>query len=420
MPLVFDLAIFNCGELLTIASPEGPKRGEALADVGLIENGAVGIHQRKIAWVGTQKEYRKARHRAKRGIDVEGRLVMPGFVDPHTHAVFAGSREGEWTRKMKGVSYLEILKEGRGILSTVDATRAASAEVLYDTAAAYLKKMLSHGTTTVEIKSGYGLDLKNELKLLNVIGRLKKKMPLDVVATFLGAHTIPREHLDSPDAYVAEVIGMLPAVRSKAEFCDVFCEEGAFSFIQSRQVLDAARQAGFQIKLHAGEFSDLGGIQLAAELKATSIDHLDQIVREEIPFLAESGAVGVLLPGVSHFLKAKQIPPVRPLIDGEVPIALATDFNPGSSPCLSMQEIVHLAVRDFGLTAEEAISAATLNAAHALGLGSRIGSIEPGKQADLLILELDHYEQLPYFFGTNHVKEVLKKGKTVYSSPLTG
>lgn len=417
MPLVFDLAIFNCGELLTIASPDGPKRGEALADVGLIENAAVGIHQGKIAWVGTQKEYRKARHRAKRGIDVEGRLVMPGFVDPHTHSIFAGSREGEWIRKMQGVPYLEILKSGGGILSTVEATRAATAAALFDAAAGYLDKMLSNGTTTVEIKSGYGLDLKNELKLLKVIATLKKKMPLDIVSTFLGAHTIPREHRDSPEAYVDQVIEMLPAVRPLAEFCDIFCEQGAFSFIQSRKILDAARQGGFQIKLHAGEFSDLGGVQLAAELKATSIDHLDHIVPKEIPFLAASGAVGVLLPGVSHFLKAKQFPPVRALIEGGVPIALATDFNPGSSPCLSMQEIVHLAVRDFGLSAAEAISAATINAAHAVGLGNRVGSLEPGKQADLLILDLEHHQQIPYFFGTNHVAQVLKKGKQIFSRP---
>ncbi|HZR47369.1 MAG TPA: imidazolonepropionase, partial [Candidatus Manganitrophaceae bacterium] len=376
-------------------------------------NGAVGIHRGRIAWVGTRKEYGK-RRRAKREIDAEGRVVMPGFVDPHTHSVFAGSREGEWAEKMRGISYLEILKRGGGILGTVDATRAAPPKRLYDAAAGYLNTMLSNGTTTVEIKSGYGLDLKNELKILGVIERLRKKMPLGIVATFLGAHAVPREHLNAPGAYVDEVIRMLPSVRSKAQFCDVFCEEGAFTFIQSRRILDAAREAGFQIKLHAGEFSDLGGIQLAAELKATSIDHLDHLAPQEIPFLAESGAVGVLLPGVSHFLKSKTVPPVRALVEGGVPVALATDFNPGSSPCLSMQEIVHLAVRDFGLTAEEAICSATINAAHALGLGSQVGSLEVGKQADLLILELDHYQQLPYFFGANHVGEVLKKGKKVY------
>jgi imidazolonepropionase len=416
MSFAFDVAILNCGELLTVAAPEGPKRDRELDEIGLIKSGAVGIHEGRIAWIGTQKEYDK-QSGARQEVDAGGRVVMPGFVDPHTHAVFAGSREEEWSQKMQGVSYLEILKRGGGILSTVDATRAASTETLYDRAAAYLKKMLSNGTTTVEVKSGYGLDLKNELKLLSVIERLKEQMPLDIVSTFLGAHTIPREHLNFPEAYVDQVIEMLPMVRSKAQFCDVFCEEEAFSFGQSRKILDAARQAGFQIKLHAGEFSDLGGIQIAAELKATSIDHLDHIAPQEIPFLAESGAVGVLLPGVSHFLKAKQRPPMRALVEGGVPIALATDFNPGSSPCLSMQEIIHLAVRDFGFTPEEAIAAATLNAAHALGLGAQVGSLEVGKQADLLILDLDHYQQLPYFFGTNHVAQVFKRGKKVYSSP---
>lgn len=413
MSSLFDLAITNCGELLTAASPAGPKRGGALADIGLIQNGAVGIRRGRIAWAGTQKEYGK-QHRAKREIDAGGRVVMPGFVDPHTHSVFAGSREVEWAEKMEGVPYLEILKRGGGILSTVDATRAASTNSLYEAAAGYLNKMLANGTTTVEIKSGYGLDLKNELKLLNVIGRLKEKMPIGIVATFLGAHAIPREHLNAPGRYVEQVIRMLPSARSKAQFCDVFCEEGAFTFSQSREILDAARLAGFRIKLHAGEFSDLGGIQLAAELQATSIDHLDHIAPQEIPFLAGSGAVGVLLPGVSHFLKSKTVPPARALVEGGVPIALATDFNPGSSPCLSMQEIVHLAVRDFGLTAGEAICAATINAAYAIGLGDQVGSIEAGKQADLLILELDHYGQLPYFFGTNHVGQVVKKGKQVY------
>ena len=413
MSSLFDLLISYCGELLTVASPTNPKQNKTHTNIGLIQNGAVGIRKGRIACVGTQKEY-AGQPGAKREIDAGGRVVMPGFVDPHTHSVFAGSREEEWAEKIRGVPYLEILKRGGGILGTVDATRAASTKNLYEAAAGYLNKMLANGTTTVEIKSGYGLDLENELKLLNVIGRLKEKMPIEIVATFLGAHALPREHLNTPGAYVDEVIKMLPSVRSKAQFCDVFCEEGAFTFIQSRQILDAARAAGFQIKLHAGEFSDLGGIQLAAELKATSIDHLDHIAPQEIPFLAESGAVGVLLPGVSHFLKSHPLPPVRALVAGGVPVALATDFNPGSSPCLSMQAIVHLAVRDFGLTPEEAISAATINAAHALGLEGQVGSIEAGKQADLLILELDHYKQLPYFFGTNHVGEVFKKGKRVY------
>ncbi|MBI3805453.1 MAG: imidazolonepropionase [Nitrospirae bacterium] len=414
MTPVFDLAIVGCGELLTVASPGGPKRGPALSEVGLIRNGVVATSRGKIAWVGTQKEYRR-KGPARREIDAEGSVVLPGFVDPHTHAVFAGSREGEWAEKLRGVPYLEILKRGGGILRTVEATRTASLKSLTERAEAYLKKMLACGTTTVEIKSGYGLDLQNEVKILKVIAQLQKRLPLDLVPTFLGAHAIPKEYADRPEAYVDQVVEMLPSVRSRAAFCDVFCEEGAFSYQQSRRVLKAARQNQFGIKLHAGEFSDQGGVRLAAEFGARSVDHLDHIRPDEVPLLAESGAVGVLLPGVSHFLGAASFPPVRALVEGGVPVALATDFNPGSSPCLSMQEIIHLAVRDFKLTAAEAISAATINAAHAVGLEAQVGSLEVGKQADLLILDLEHYEQLPYFFGVNHVEQVLKKGKVVYS-----
>jgi imidazolonepropionase len=411
-----DLAIVNCGELLTLAGASAdPKRRSELSELGLIQNGVAAFSRGKIAWVGTQRAYRRL-GRAEREIDAGGRVVMPGFVDPHTHAVFAGSREEEWAEKLRGVPYLKILQRGGGILGTVGATRKASLKLLTERAERFLQKMLSCGTTTVEIKSGYGLDLPNELKILKVIEALAKRLPLDIVPTFLGAHAIPKEYAGRPEAYVDRVIEMLPKVRSRARFCDVFCEEGAFNADQSRRVLEAAKRAGLGIKLHAGEFSDQGGVRLAAEFKAVSVDHLDHIRPEEMKLLAESGTIGVLLPGVSHFLRAKHLPPARALVEAGVPIALATDFNPGSSPCLSMQEIIHLAVHDFGLTAAEAISAATINAAHAVGFGAQVGSLEVGKQADLLILDLEHYEQLPYFFGVNHIERVLKKGKLVYSA----
>lgn len=413
MPPLFDLAIIRCGELLTAASPDGPKRGRALSDPGLIPNGVVGVSRGKVAWVGTQKEYRR-KGRARREIDADGKVVLPGFVDPHTHAVFAGSREGEWAEKLRGVPYLEILQRGGGILGTVGATRAASLKVLTERAERFFKKMLSCGTTTVEVKSGYGLDLQNELKILKVIERLADRLPLELVPTFMGAHAVPKEYSNRGEVYVNQVIKMLPAVRRRARFCDVFCEEGAFNSDQTRRILEAAQREGFAIKLHAGEFSDQGGIRLAAEFGAVSVDHLDHIRADERSLLAESGTVGVLLPGVSHFLKATHLPPARELIEAGVPIAVATDFNPGSSPCLSMQEIIHLAVRDFKLTSAEAISAATINAAYALGMGDQVGSLEVGKQADILILDLEHYEELPYFFGVNHVAKVLKKGKVVY------
>jgi imidazolonepropionase len=409
----YDLAIMHCGELLTLAG--GLKRRSELSDLGLIRDGVVAISRGKIAWVGTQKAYRR-QARAPREIDAGGKVVMPGFVDPHTHAVFAGSREGEWIEKLRGVSYLEILQRGGGILSTVEATRAASLKSLTETTERSLKKMLSYGTTTVEIKSGYGLDLQSEVKILKVIERLTDQLSLDLVPTFMGAHAIPKEYSDRPEAYVCQVIEMLSTVRLRAQFCDVFCEEGAFNYDQAWRILEVAKREGFGIKLHAGEFSDQGGIRLAAEFGAVSVDHLDHIRPEEMPLLAQSGAVGVLLPGVSHFLMSKDLPPARALIEAGVPIALATDFNPGSSPTLSMQEIIHLAVRDLKLSAAEAISAATINAAYAVGMGERVGSLKVGKQADILILDLEHYEQLPYFFGVNHVEKVLKRGKVVYSS----
>ncbi|MFY9270982.1 MAG: imidazolonepropionase [Candidatus Manganitrophaceae bacterium] len=411
-----DLAITHCGELLTLASGGNqPKRRSEMSDLGLVRNGAVAISHGKIAWVGTQREYRR-RGRARREIDASGKVVMPGFVDPHTHAIFAGSREREWAEKLRGVPYLEILQKGGGILNTVQATRAASLKSLTERAEKFLKKMLSYGTTTVEIKSGYGLDLPSELKILKVIERLADRLPLNLIPTFMGAHAIPKEYSGRTEAYIDQVIKMIPAVRSRARFCDLFCEEGAFNADQSRRILEAAKREGFAIKLHAGEFSDQGGVRLAAEFGAVSVDHLDHISSEEIPLLAESGAVGVLLPGVSHFLMAKHLPPVRALIEAGVPIALATDFNPGSSPSLSMQEIIHLAVRDFKLTVAEAISAATINAAHGIGMGEQIGSLEVGKQADILILDLEHHAQLPYFFGVNHMEKVLKRGKVVYQN----
>ncbi len=409
----FDLAVVNCGELLTLAGDDDrPKRGKALSDLALRKNAAIGISKGKIDWVGSQKQYRRS-YSARQEINAEGAVVMPGFVDPHTHAVFAGSRELEWVQKITGTSYLDILKSGGGILNTVEKTNAASQKTLFEKAKTTLQTMLAQGTTSLEIKSGYGLNLQQELKILKVIRRLNKEMVLDVVPTYLGAHVIPKSSQNNRSAYVKEVIESLTKVKPYATFCDVFCEEGAFTHSESKQIFQAAKSAGFQIKLHAGQFSDLGGIDLASSFHAVSIDHLDVIKKKDIPKLSDSGTMGVLLPGVSHFLALKKHAPARDLIDGNVPVALATDFNPGSSPCLSMQEIIHLAVLHLKMTPAEAISAATINAAHALGLAQQVGSLALGKQADLLLLDLDHYEQLPYFFGSNHVHTILKKGIVV-------
>ncbi|MFQ5596671.1 MAG: imidazolonepropionase [Nitrospiria bacterium] len=409
----FDLAILNCGELLTLRNEsDGPKTGDALSDLGLVHQAAVGIVKEQIAWVGRQRDYRR-HFRAKREIDADGKVVMPGFVDPHTHAVFAGRRDEEWAARLQGTPYLEILEKGGGILRTVAATRAASPTVLFKQAETTLHQMLAHGTTTVEIKSGYGLDPKTETRILKVIQRLGRETPLDVVATYLGAHVVPKAYRGDPEAYVAQVMASLPKMKALADFCDVFCEAGAFSFEQSERILAAAQDLGFGIKLHAGEFSEQGGLRLAAAFKAASVDHLDIVKKRDLSPLARAGTVGVLLPGVSHFLGHQKHAPARRLIDAGIPIALATDYNPGSCPCLSMQEIIHLAVLNLKMRPAEATAAATINAAHAVGRGRQCGSIEVGKQADLLILDLDHHGQLPYFFGVNHVRRVLKKGVVV-------
>ena len=418
MPPVFDTAIINCGELLTLAGKHGPRCHGDQSEIGLITHGAVGIIKGKIAWVGRQEAYQR-NGRAQVELDAKSQVVMPGLVDPHTHAVFAGTRETEWIQKIAGASYLELLQQGGGILSTVEATRATDEKSLYDLAEKRLKKMLAYGTTTVEIKSGYGLNLENEIKILKVIQTLKKRLPMDIVATFMGGHTLPMEYLHHPEAYVNQVIEMLPHARPYADFCDLFCEEGAFSPSQGRKIFKAAKASGFKIKLHAGQFSDQssrGGIKLAKTFSAISVDHLDMISPQDIARLKKSGAVGVMLPGVSHFLGTKKIPPTHALIEAGIPIALATDFNPGTSPCLSMQEMIHLAVQAFRLSPEEAIVASTINAAHAIGMANNTGSLEVGKQADLIFLDLDRYAQLPYFFGVNHVTLVMKKGKVAYTS----
>ncbi|VAX28378.1 Imidazolonepropionase [hydrothermal vent metagenome] len=413
MTIHFDLAITHCGEVLTLSgASKHPKRGRTLSELSLIQKGVVGISKGKIAWIGTQKSYQQTCS-AKKEINAGGAVVMPAFVDPHTHTVFSGSRESEWFQKLSGRPYLEILKTGGGILKTVQQTRAASPQKLFKGAQKVLNQMAAHGTTTLEIKSGYGLNLKEETKILNVIGRLKKESPLDIVPTYLGAHVFPKLGQSNRKAYLAEAIETLTQIKNKAVFCDVFCEENAFSLSETRQILEAAKKLGFQLKLHAGQFSDLGGVALAITLQATSVDHLDVIKKRDITKLAASNTIGILLPGVSHFLNANKHAPARALIDQGVAVALATDFNPGSSPCFSMQHIIHLAVLNLKMTPAEAISAATINAAHAIGLSEKTGSIEVGKQADLIILNIEHYEQLPYFFGVNHVRTVIKKGKVL-------
>ena len=406
----FEKAIVNAESIITCAHTRGPKRGREMRELYPVRKGVVGISAAKIHWIGSLREYR-SHHRASREIDAQGGIVLPGFIDCHTHALFAGTREPEWQERLSGTAYLDILRRGGGILETVRLTRAAPPRHLFKIASGYLEKMLRHGTTTIEIKSGYGLSLEAEIKLLRVIQRLKRALPLDIVSTFLGAHAIPPEFSGRTEEYVSTVLRMLPKVKGLSEYCDVFCEEGAFNLDQADRILTRARELGFGVKLHAGEFHDLGGTDLALRRQATSVDHLDVISEQAIKRLSRGSCIGVLLPGVTHFLSLQHFAPARELIDAGVPVALATDFNPGTSPCLSLQEIMGLAVLKMKMTPEEALVGITVNAAAAIGMEQIVGSIEVGKQADLVCLDLKEISLIPYFFGTNHVRWAMKKGR---------
>jgi imidazolonepropionase len=413
--MIADVLIKNASELVTArGTRDGPKTKKAMADPGIIRNGAVAIAGKEIVAVGETDEVLAAVERATTVIDATGKVVLPGFVDCHTHLVFGGSREDEFIQKIEGRSYLEIMRSGGGILSTVEKTREAlaSPQTLANRARTFLGRMLAYGTTTAEIKSGYGLSTESELGLLKVIAGLKKSQPVDIVPTFLGAHAFPEEYKERKADYVRLVLDMLGRAKAEglAEYCDVFVEEGAFSVSEAGTILEQAKKQGLKLKMHAGEFNDIGGVELGAELGATSIDHLDHISDRGIELMAEKKIVGVLLPGVPFHLTTDRYAPARRLIEAGVPIALATDFNPGSCPTLSMQMIVALACRQLKMTPAEAINAATINAAYALDRGDTIGSIEVGKQADMIVLDIPRHQQLPYWFGSNLVTTVIKNG----------
>jgi len=343
-------------------------------------------------------------------------VVMPGLVDPHTHIVFAGSREEEFVQRLRGLSYQEIARSGGGILSTVKATREASYHELVRSARRRLDSMLRLGTTTCEAKSGYGLTVNDELKLLRVSRELHGNHPIDIVNTFLGAHTFPPEYQFRKEEYIDLIISqLLPRVKEEglAEFCDVFCEEGAFSVEQTRAILEPAARLGFKLKLHADQLTPSGGAELAAELGATSADHLDNISPRGIELLAEKGVAAVLLPGSNFFLRLGKYPPGRRLIEAGVPVALATDFNPGTAMNESMPIAIALACLEMGFSPEEAINAATINGAYAIDLHTSVGSIEVGKKADLIVCSIPNYLHLVYHWGINHVHTVVKDGKVV-------
>jgi len=426
-PESIDLVVYNASQVATCASPELPKRGAELLDVGLVQNGAVAVHEGKILAVGTSEEL-QARFKGQKNIDARGKAVCPGFVDPHTHVVYASDRVDEFELRIRGASYLEIMAAGGGIMSTAKAVRAASVEQLTAESRSRLAAMLRQGTTTAEIKSGYGLDTDAELKMLKAIELLDRDQPISLVPTFLGAHAIPKEYQGHREAYVQLVIEeMLPAVQAWYQqshfqaanvplYCDVFCETNAFDLEQTRRILTAGCRYGMVSKIHADEFTNLGGVKLAVELRAVSVDHLDVTSSEDTIQLAQSTTVGVVLPAVNFNLGSSHFANARGLIDTGAAIALSTDINPGSAPCPSLPLVMAIAARYQKLMPAEALNACTINAAHAVGLGKQIGSLEPGKRADLLILNSPDYRNLAYRFGENLVEMVIKSGEIVWSN----
>ncbi|EPR27302.1 imidazolonepropionase [Geobacillus sp. WSUCF1] len=413
------LFVRRARQLVTLAgSSAAPLVKEKMSDLHIIENGSVWIEHGTIVAVGADDEL--ARQFADRlaeaeVIDAKGKTVTPGLVDPHTHLVYAGSREHEWTMRLGGATYMEIMNAGGGIHATTKATREASEEMLYEESKRRLDQFLLHGVTTVEAKSGYGLSLEHEIKQLEVAKRLDDTHPVDIVSTFLGAHAVPPEWKHDPDEYVRLVIDeMIPeaARLGLAEFNDVFCERGVFTPEQARLILEAGKAHGLTPKIHADEIEPYGGAELAAEVGAISADHLLRASDEGIRRMADRGVIGVLLPGTAFFLMTKAAD-ARRLIDAGVPVALATDCNPGSSPTVSLPLVMTLACLHMRMTPAEAIAAATINAAHAIGRAHLVGSLEPGKKADLVMFNVPNYVQIMYHYGVNHVETVIKGGGVV-------
>jgi imidazolonepropionase len=414
-----DLLVQQAAELVCVSGfSQQPAKGIDLSNAGIIPGGSLAVKAGKIVLVGTHEEVLEQIELTSDAevIDARGRTVIPGLVDPHTHLVYAGSREHELTWKLEGVSYLEILERGGGILNTVSATRSASRQELLNQARVRADAMLSLGTTTIEAKSGYGLSTAHELLSLEVLADLASVHPIEIVPTFMGAHAFPTEYKENRAEYVELLCReMLPAVAAQgiAHYCDVFCEQGVFDVPSSRQILQCATKLGLKGKIHADELAASGGSRLAAELKLTSADHLLEIDEAGMEGLAANNVMGVLLPATSFNLARNHYAPARKMLDKGMALALATDCNPGSSPTESMQLVITLACLYLKLRPTEAIVAATINSAHALGLAHKIGSLEKGKQADIVILDAPNHSYLPYHFGSNLVNRVIKQGKTV-------
>ena len=400
-----DLLIQNISQ---IVSPKpGVVRGKDLRNLAIHKNAAIYIKDGLIRAVGSLHDVLEKVEGHPDILDAEGKAAVPGFVDSHSHLVFGGSRADEFAMRSAGMSYEEIAEKGGGIVSTVEATRKASKEELKNQGRIRLQKALRQGITTMEIKSGYGLDLETEKKMLEVINELKEEQPIDLSATFLGAHAVPKEL--TKEVYLKQVLEMIPEIADFADYCDAFCETGYFSVEETRTVLEKGREFGLKPKLHTNQFNDIGGVEMALELDAVSVDHLEVLSDDDIKRIANSDTVATVLPGVSYFLNIPYSP-ARDLLDNGAVVALATDFNPGSSMTISMQLLMNMACTKMGMSVEEALCCATQNGAKALNK-EILGCISPGYKADILLLDTDNYNDLAYFFGENHIHTVIKNGK---------
>jgi len=417
---VKEFVVWNCSQLVTLAGPRQARRGREMRDLAVIPDGAMLVRDGSIHAVGTRAEIERAVSAETEIVDAGGRIVLPGFVDAHTHPVFAGTRADEFEQRAEGATYAEIAARGGGIRSTVRRTRQATEAELLDAARRYRGWFHRGGTTTIEAKSGYGLSLESELKILRVIRRLAADRVLRYVPTFLGAHEVPDEYRGRIDDYIDLLTGeMLPRVAEErlAEYCDVFCEPSVFPADKARVILRAAQGLGFGLRMHADQFSADQGARLAAEMRASTADHLESTGAGGLEALKAAGVQPVLLPASVYNLGSSHYPAARRMIDLDMAVVLATDFNPGSSPTTSMPMVLSLASTQMKMTPAEAITAATINAAYSLGRGDAIGSLEPGKQADFAIHDCSDYRELPYFFGRETARAVYVGGVSVFYTP---
>ena len=414
-----SLFVRNAEQLLTLSGPRVPRRGSDLGDLAILHDGAVLSRGATIIAVGRTRDLESEARRLKaRSVDCRGRVVMPGFVDSHTHLVFAGSRVDDFEQRLQGRSYEEIAAAGGGIRLSARQLAEASPQELLAQAARFLEQFAAHGTTTVEAKTGYGLSVAGEMKTLRVLASLRRRSPLEVVPTLLAAHAVPPAYRKRPEAYLDLITRrLIPAVAKEklAEFIDCFCDCMAFDVAECRRLLAAGRRHGLISRLHADQLNRTGGARLAIELDAASADHLDHVTHFDIRALARSRVVATLVPGANFHLGLHTYAPARRLIEAGAAVALATDFNPGTSPTLNMQFILSLACSAMRLTPAEAISAATINAAYSLRRAHRLGSLEAGKQADLIVMDVDDYRKVPYYFAWNHCVMTVKRGCVIYS-----